>query len=67
MDPRDHHELEALERMLVVGLDRTEPADLTDRLEKLLAADIDEMPAPNERSRVRQRYRGYRSAIGSVT
>ena len=53
MDPRDHHELEALERMLVVGLDRTEPADLTDRLEKLLEADIEEMPARNESSQLR--------------
>ena len=47
MDPRDHHdELEALERTL--ALDRTEPVDLTDRLERLLEADMDEMPARNE-------------------
>ena len=48
MDPRDHHdpELEALERAL--ALDRTEPVDRTDRLERLLEADMDEMPARNE-------------------
>ena len=54
MDPRDHHDElfeAALERML--GLDRTDPADLADRLEKLLEADMDEMPARNESSQLR--------------
>ena len=55
MDPRDHHdelfEAAALERML--GLDRTDQADLADRLEKLLEADMDEMPARNESSQLR--------------
>ena len=48
MDPRDHHDplLEAFERTLGL-LDRTEPVDFTDRLEKLLEADMDEMPARN--------------------
>ena len=47
MDPSDHHdELEALERTL--ALDRTEPVDRADRLERLLEADMDEMPARNE-------------------
>ena len=48
MDPRDHHDPElelALERTL--ALDRTEPVDRTDRLERLLEADMDEMPARN--------------------
>ena len=44
MDPRDHHDVfEALDRTL--PLDRTDPVDRSDRLEKLLEADIDEMPA----------------------
>ena len=49
MDPRDHHDPEleaALERTL--ALDRAEPVDRTDRLERLLEADMDEMPARNE-------------------
>ena len=49
MDPRDHHDPElelALERTL--ALDRTEPVDRTDRLERLLEADMDEMPARDE-------------------
>ena len=54
MDPRDHHdELEALERTL--ALDRTEPVDLTDRLERLLEADMDEMPARSECEGLRSR------------
>ena len=44
IDPRDHHDVfEALDRTL--PLDRTDPVDRSDRLEKLLEADIDEMPA----------------------